>query len=152
MCSETHTHSLSKWHHLSPLLFLWQNTWKKRDSFPSDGQLAFIHPTILCGVWTEIISFTFNQYCQGPRGWVARWAPRWIDVPPRSRVNDKQRVFRWVPWDGGGKTSRRSQGRPTRSSHVRAHKQQLTHAEIDRTSLDVKHLWDATKQEMNGFN
>lgn len=92
---------------------------KKRDSFPSDERLAFSHPTILCGLWTEIISFTFNQYCQGPRGWVARWAPRWIDVPPRSRVNDKQRVFRWVPWDGGGKTLRRSQGHPTRSSHAR---------------------------------
>ncbi len=93
-----------------------------------DGQLAFTHPTILCGQWTEIISFTFNQYCQGPRGWVARWAPRWIDVPPRSRVNDKQRIFRWVPWVGGGETSRRSQGRPSRAwADVHAHKQQLTH-------------------------
>lgn len=92
---------------------------KKKDS--SAGQLAFTHPAILCGLRVEMISFTFNQYCQGPRGSVARCAPPWIDAPQRSRVNDKQLIFRWVPRDGGGKTSacsRSSQGRPTRSWHA----------------------------------
>lgn len=125
MCSETHTPSVqmaSSFPSVVPLA-----EYMKKETFPSDGQLAFTHPTILWGQWTEIISFTFNQYCQGPRGRVARWAPRWIDVPPRSRVNDKQRIFRWVPWDGGGETLRRSQGRPSRMwADVRKHKQQLT--------------------------